>query len=162
MPDRRSLYIGRSGELAVLSEFLSRGYNAATPEVDSGEDVFVIEDGKSGYWPVQVKTATAKERKDGTLTGEFKFRRDQLVSVPTVELTYILALRHNKKWSSFLIIPRYDLNNYYQLKKLGSQKSKTLTWTFTYNSNSVKCQQVNMTKFKSNWNKLWPDLFSKS
>lgn len=73
MPDRRSLYIGRSGELAVLSEFLSRGYNAATPEVDSGENVFVIEDGRSGYWPVLVKTASAKKGKDGTLSGEFTF-----------------------------------------------------------------------------------------
>lgn len=35
---RRSLYIGRSGQLAVMAEFLYRGYNVAIPEVDVGDD----------------------------------------------------------------------------------------------------------------------------
>jgi hypothetical protein len=118
MPDRSSLYIGRSGELAVLSEFLSRGYNAATPEIDVGEDVFVIEDGAEGYWPVQVKTATAKECDDGTCRAQFKFRRDQLVRTPNVELTYVLALRRKKRWASFLVIPRRYLNELYELGQL--------------------------------------------
>lgn len=159
--DRKSLYIGRSGELAVLSEFLSRGYNAATPEIDVGEDVFVIEDGAEGYWPVQVKTATAEEREDGSCRAQFKFRRDQLVKTPNVELTYVLALRRKKRWTSFLVIPRRDLNQLYDLGKLGVQRGPNLTWEFVYEDGAVRCQQADLAKFESDWETQWPEILDK-
>ncbi len=158
MPDRRSLFIGRSGELAVLSEFLSRGYNAATPEIDIGEDVFVIEDGKEGYWPVQVKTASALERQDGSCTAHFNFRRDQLITIPTVELTYVLALRRAKKWSSFLVIPREELYERYRRGELGKQEGAMLTWLFEYGQDQVRCQHADFSPFESTWDSQWPDL----
>ncbi|MBS1903430.1 MAG: hypothetical protein JSS75_06995 [Bacteroidetes bacterium] len=160
MPDRRSLFIGRSGELAVLSELLSRGYNAATPEIDAGEDVFVIEDGKEGYWPVQVKTATAAERTDGSCSAQFNFRKDQLVTTPNVELTYILALRRNKQWLSFLIIPRATLYELFQLGKLGQQNGDQLTWSVMYDGTSRTCQSADLSMFESDWETLWPDLLN--
>ncbi len=158
--DRRTLYIGRSGERAVLSELLSRGYNAATPEIDIGEDIFVIEDGKANYWPVQVKTAIAEELEDGSCRVQFNFRRDQLVTPSALELTYILALRRNKKWSSFLIIQRSILNEYYENGELGTQKGDKLTWAFIYDASKTRCQKVDFSRFESNWEELWPDLFS--
>jgi hypothetical protein len=39
-----SHYIGKAGQLVVMSEFCYRGYNAATPEIDKGDDVFVVND----------------------------------------------------------------------------------------------------------------------
>ena len=36
---RKSLYVGRSGQMAVMAEFLIRGYNVAVPEVDVGHDI---------------------------------------------------------------------------------------------------------------------------
>ncbi|HWF44556.1 MAG TPA: hypothetical protein VG537_07935 [Candidatus Kapabacteria bacterium] len=162
MPDRRSLYIGRSGELAVLSEFLSRGYNAATPEIDIGEDVFVIEDGSEGYWPVQVKTASAEERSDGSCRAQFQFRRDQLVKTPNVELTYILVLRRNKQWASFLIIPRRKLSEMYELGNLGAQQGLLLTWEFVYDREIIRCQQADFTKFESDWETQWPEILDKT
>jgi len=162
MPDRRSLYIGRSGELAVLSEFLSRGYNAATPEIDIGEDVFVIEDGEEGYWPVQVKTATAEELHDGSCRAQFTFRRDQLVRIPNVELTYILALRRNHRWSSFLIIPRANMNELYELGHLGAQRGEVLTWEFVYEDSTRRSQRADLTLFESNWETQWPSILDKA
>ena len=35
---RKSLYIGRAGQMAVMAEFLLRGYNVVIPEVDVGDD----------------------------------------------------------------------------------------------------------------------------
>jgi hypothetical protein len=32
-------YIGKSGQLAAMSEFLWRGWNVAMPEVDEGDDI---------------------------------------------------------------------------------------------------------------------------
>ena len=34
-------YTGKAGHLAVMGEFCLRGYNAAMPEIDKGDDVFV-------------------------------------------------------------------------------------------------------------------------
>ena len=44
MGERNSLYLGRAGQLAVMSEFVARGWNAAIPEVDVGDDILVIRD----------------------------------------------------------------------------------------------------------------------
>jgi hypothetical protein len=38
---RQHLYTGKSGQLAVMAELVSRGYNVAVPEVDAGDDIFV-------------------------------------------------------------------------------------------------------------------------
>jgi|GEM_PF-4307042 len=59
-----NLYIGKAGHLAVMSEFLMRGWNVATPEVDIGDDIFVVEDESGTMKRVQVKSSSAKIRKD--------------------------------------------------------------------------------------------------
>lgn len=55
-------YVGRAGQLAVMSEFLLRGYNVAIPEVDEGDDVLVVNDRADRLWRVQVKTAIGVAR----------------------------------------------------------------------------------------------------
>jgi len=160
MPDRSSLFVGRSGELAVLSEFMSRGYNVATPEIDLGEDVFVIEDDKQDFWPIQIKTATAVESSDGSCSGQFKFRRDQLVSTRNLELTYVLTLRRQGKWASFLIIPREELYDRYASGELGKQEGEQLTWNFRYDRGGVTCQKCDFSKFERAWDLKWPDILN--
>jgi hypothetical protein len=44
MTKKFNLYIGKAGHLAVMSEFLMLGWNVAIPEVDTGEDIFVVQD----------------------------------------------------------------------------------------------------------------------
>jgi hypothetical protein len=39
-----SNYVGKAGQLAVMAEFLLRGYNVAMPEADVGDVFFVVED----------------------------------------------------------------------------------------------------------------------
>lgn len=41
MSQKQNLYVGRAGQMAVMAEFLLRGWNVALPEVDIGEDIFV-------------------------------------------------------------------------------------------------------------------------
>lgn len=36
MSKKANLYVGRAGQMAVISEFLIRGWNVAVPEVDIG------------------------------------------------------------------------------------------------------------------------------
>jgi hypothetical protein len=59
MSKKQNLYVGRAGQMAVMAELLWRGWNVALPEVDVGEDVFVVKDESGELWRVQVKTATA-------------------------------------------------------------------------------------------------------
>ena len=44
MSKKHGLYTGRSGHFVVMAEFLYRGYNVAIPEVDVGDDIFVVKD----------------------------------------------------------------------------------------------------------------------
>ena len=58
-----SLHVGKAGQLAVMSEFALRGYNVAIPEIDTGDDVFVVNDQKGAMSRIQVKTANPKIKK---------------------------------------------------------------------------------------------------
>jgi hypothetical protein len=60
MPVKSNLYHGPAGEHAVMSELLWRGWNVAIPQVDVGDDIFVVEDEQGTFYRVQVKTATAE------------------------------------------------------------------------------------------------------
>ncbi len=119
--------------------------------------MFVIEDGKEGYWPVQVKTATASEE-NKRCSAQFRFKRSQLVLTPTVELTYVLALRRNGKWGSFLVIPRFELYQKFVRGELGQQDGEWIKWTFVYEGSQVSCQGSDFTVYESNWDEQWPDL----
>jgi hypothetical protein len=55
------LYLGKAGHLTVMSEFLTRGWNVAIPEVDVGDDIFVVQDDNGTLRRVQVKTSTSIE-----------------------------------------------------------------------------------------------------
>jgi len=57
------LYLGKTGHLSVMSEFLTRGWNVAIPEVDIGDDIFVVQDDNGTLRRVQVKTSKSTVRK---------------------------------------------------------------------------------------------------
>ena len=45
-----------------MSYFLLRGWNVAVPEVDVGDDIFVVDDKKGVFYRIQVKTSQAVEQ----------------------------------------------------------------------------------------------------
>lgn len=61
-PKRQHLYLGKAGQFAVMAECLMRGFNVAIPEVDIGDDLFVVNDQSGNYRRIQVKTVTATPR----------------------------------------------------------------------------------------------------
>ena len=92
MTHRQHLYTGRSGQMAVMAMFLFRGYNVAVPEVDVGEDVFVVRDADGDLSRIQVKAAIAKGKTK--VSGLFKVALAQLEIEPTPELHYVFTLHH--------------------------------------------------------------------
>src|SRR4051794_38172880 len=61
----KDLFFGRGGEMVVMSEFLLRGYNVAVPEIDVGDDIYVVEDQNGNLRRVQVKSANCNSTKKG-------------------------------------------------------------------------------------------------
>ena len=108
MSKKNNLYLGKAGELTAMSYFLMRGWNVATPEVDVGDDIFVIEDNKGIFHRVQVKTAKAVERKNG-YSVQFNLPLAQLEKRIQPEIHYIFVVCRNEEWSDKIIIPRRTL-----------------------------------------------------
>ncbi len=83
MARAKDSYTGRSGQLAVMAEFLVRETNVAIPEVDVGDDIVVVRDDNDQITRVQVKTANAKEsNQEGKFNAQFSVPIDQLETGP--------------------------------------------------------------------------------
>jgi hypothetical protein len=105
----RSAFFGRSGHLAVMSEFLHRRINVAIPEVDVGDDVFVVKGSDDTVTRVQVKSATAKAQANSHFA-LFNVPLAQLSVVgDTPVLVYIFVARFQNRWSDFIVIRRSSL-----------------------------------------------------
>lgn len=148
MSKRNNLCLGRAGHLAVMSEFLVRGWNVAVPEVDVGDDIFVVRDSDGAFVRIQVKTAQAKPLKKG-FSAQFAIPLQQLGSLPIPELTYALLVRHpNASWHRPLIISRFDLNNLYQLHNIGSVANNLLVLHVRFTPDAeVYCSKQSFTPF---------------
>jgi hypothetical protein len=82
-------YLGKAGHLYAMSEFLVRGWNVAIPEVDIGDDIFVVEDESGILRRVQVKTSTATERQSN-FSGQFQIPATQLKNIRDILVHYVL------------------------------------------------------------------------
>ena len=118
-----------------MSEFLARGWNTCTPDVDVGDDVLVLEDSKGQFKRVQVKTASTVPLKDG-YSVQFNLPLKQLSARVTPELHYVFMVRHKDKWSNTLIIRRKALFEIY----------KSLTTNSVYEGNWVLSMSVKANK----------------
>lgn len=118
-------FTGRSGHLAVMAEFLYRLINVAIPEVDVGDDVFVVKGDSAEVVRVQVKTATAIEQVKSYVA---------LVNVPESQLqvpqdnpplVYAFPVRRKKgkegRWSDFIVIRRETLFVLYDKRQAGTR-----------------------------------------
>jgi hypothetical protein len=76
-------YLGKAGHLAVMSGFLILGWNVAIPEVDIGDDIFVVQDDNGTLRRVQVKTSTSTSRKSG-YSGQFSISVKNLRNITNI------------------------------------------------------------------------------
>jgi hypothetical protein len=97
------LYLGKAVHLAAMSEFLIRGWNVAIPEVDIGDDIFVVQDDNGILRRVQVKTSASKTKKIG-FSAQFKVPISQLRNIANIPVHYVFVVRHLDQWSKPVII----------------------------------------------------------
>ena len=88
MTKKFNQYLGKAGHLAVMSEFLILGWNVAIPEVDIGDDIFVVQDDNGTLRRVQVKTATATNRLSG-FSAQFNVSVKNLRNITNILVHYV-------------------------------------------------------------------------
>jgi hypothetical protein len=145
MSKKQGLYLGKAGHLVVMAEFLLRGWNVAIPEVDVGDDVYVVEDGTGSLKQVQVKTVSEKLHKDGTeYSGRITIRADQLRS-PSSSLYYVFIVRRAAEWGPPVVISQMDLQS--EFLALGGipEAAKSLNVTLTFKGAGVRFRRQNWT-----------------
>jgi hypothetical protein len=87
-------YLGKAGHLTVMSKFLMLGWNVAIPEVDIGDDIFVVQDDNGTLRRVQVKTSISTTRKSG-YSGQFSVSIKNLRNITNILVHYIFIVRRN-------------------------------------------------------------------
>jgi hypothetical protein len=156
----RLAFFGRSGQLAVMAEFLYRRINVAIPEVDVGDDIFVVKGSDETVTRVQVKSATAKEQKKG-YTAEFNVPWAQLsVSRDEPALVYAFAVRHGNRWSDFVVIRRSALLAHHR-EGAGSLRMDPrsgrdyVQFRIVFTRSTARCGEVNLQRYRGTWDP-WP------
>jgi hypothetical protein len=141
-----NLYIGKAGHLAVMSEFLMRGWNVATPEVDIGDDIFVVQDENGLLRRVQVKTSTAIIRK-GSFSGQFQVSLKQLKTETDSLVYYVFISRYNNTWTKPIIIRQDALSDHFLKDKVGTEHKGNINFYFSYIGEKVECSGKDFSKY---------------
>lgn len=144
------LYLGKAGHLTVMSEFLTRGWNVAIPEVDIGDDIFVFQDYNGTLRRVQVKTSTSTTRQN-SFSGQFKISLTQLRSIANIPVHYVFVVRHNEQWTKPIIIRQDYLLDFSRKDSFGSKHSGNLSLYFSYSTEKVECSGLDLTKYVSDF-----------
>lgn len=153
MSKKTNLYLGRAGQMAVMAEFLVRGWNVAIPEVDVGDDIFVVRDSDGNLSRIQVKTSSAKSLKTG-YSAQFIVSSPQLTTAITPELTYVFVVRREPSWEKFIVIDRTALEEEHLFHKVGSDNKRgNVVFYISFTPRGVRCSGRDFAKYVNNWGK---------
>lgn len=150
MSKKYNLYLGKAGQLYVMSEFLIRGWNVAMPEVDTGDDIFVVEYDKDSFYRIQVKTATIVERQQGS-SAQFSVSLSQFEE-NQLSIYYVFLMRDKNGWSKMLLISQIALLDYFYNNNIGSVYEKNLTLYFSMKDEKITCSNLDFTEYLNNFN----------
>ena len=104
MPDPiDTMFLGKAGELSVMSELLFWGYNPSLMMVDQGIDIVASKN--SLYYHIQVKTATKNT------IGKFSFSiKSHIFNAHHKGSTYYVFVMRENNSNIFAVIPSTHLN----------------------------------------------------
>jgi hypothetical protein len=136
-----------------MAEFLRRGYNVAIPEVDVGEDIFVIRDQDGNLSRIQVKVAMGRGKRK--VRGTFKVPLPQLLKFHEPELHYVFTVHHHQLWREFVVIPREVLRSLHDGKGIGNMAQNNLILYLSFTDGDVQCGQISLQVYRGNWSN-WP------
>lgn len=152
MSKKNNLYLRQAGQALVMSEFLKRGYNVVLPQVDVGDDIFVLEDSKGDFHRIQVKTSSGIARKNG-FTARFNLSTTQLETEFVPPLYYVFVSDFKMNWQPLIVISREDLFKIVVQKEIGStyKNQILLYFSFSQNGGTTVCSNVSFSEYLNNW-----------
>ncbi len=150
MTNLNNLYVGKAGQSFAMSEFLIRGWNVATPEVDIGDDIFVVKDKYDEYSRVQVKTANGVARSHG-FSAQFNLSLPQIREDATPELTFFFLVRFKGQWQKPLIIRRSTLLVQIQDNNAGSIVKDKVVLYLSFQNSTVRCSNLDFSAYLDNF-----------
>lgn len=142
--------------MAVMAEFLLRGWNVALPEIDLGEDLYVINDQTGDLTRIQVKTATARPQRDG-YSAQFNVSLQQIHSPRIPDLVYVFAVRSEAGWEPFVIMERAALRREQEVHGAGSVSGDSVVLRFVAAGESLTCSGRDFRAYQGDWSR-WPVL----
>jgi hypothetical protein len=151
-----SLYLAKAGHLHVMSQFLLRGYNVAMPEVDIGDDVYVVQVGMGTLWEIQVKTATCVATRSG-YRAQLRIRWTQLIEPDDPPLYYVFTLHAKGNWQPSIVLRRAKLLQLHESSSAGTRSGGYVHFTIWKNHKGLHCGKADVTPFADNWGE-WPVL----
>lgn len=162
MTSKKTNHLGKAGHLACMSEWLVLGYNVAIPEVDVGDDVFVVDDLTGKLWRVQVKTSDGRPNKKGQLSTSYLLVRDEVMTEKAVDTTYVFALRRDRRWE-FVVLSREDLEKLrlgFEKKRPAAKKEKKfgLTLLFEKDLSDITCWGSSFLPYLNNFTRYFAPL----
>ena len=138
-----SSYFGRAGHLFVMSEFLLRGWNVAIPEVDQGDDIFVVKHLDGTFRRVQVKSAHAGHETQGA-KAQFSVTKSALFSTVGI-IHFAFAIRQANMWSHLFIIDNEELQNF--LSTGQSSAGPTVNLTIRISAGKITCRSQDFSPY---------------
>lgn len=158
-------YVGKAGQFAVMAELAFRGYNVAIPEIDVGDDVFVVNQSTGVLSRIQVKTATAKRLIQKRFDGKFVYTCQFLANLehvndPLVQGShYAFAARCGNGWR-FLVLERAILRHLVQngwgtRTEAGKVALSVVFSSTTSAATSTKFGATDLSPYAANW-AAWP------
>ncbi len=150
MTKKYNHYLGKAGHLAVMSEFLVRGWNVAIPEVDVGDDIFVVKDENGTLRRVQVKTSIATHRRNST-SAQFNLSLRQLRKTSGILIHYVFIIRTNNTWTTPLIVRQDYLLNHIENDKVGSIYGDKITLYLSLQNIKATCSSIDFTSYLNNF-----------
>ena len=114
------------------------------PQVDVGDDIFVVEDNQGIFRRVQVKTGQARIKADG-YSVQFKLSVKAIQTIIGENLHFVFVTRKLEEWTDILIIRRNVLADFYE--KHRSTSKENFLMNFTFKDKKIACSGVDFMPF---------------
>ncbi len=137
--------------MVVMSEFLVRGWNVGIPEVDVGDDIFVVRDSDGDFHRVQVKTANARGKL--RLSASYSFPLEQLRTPSQPEVTYVMVIRNGVKWTDFIVIRRTELWTLHS-DGMGNKVDDRMILRLKIREETIFCGDTDLSRYRNNWDRF--------
>jgi hypothetical protein len=158
-------FVGKAGQLALMAELAFRGYNVSMPEIDIGDDIFVINHKTNFLWRIQVKTSKQKKsisKRPRTTSYQFNLKKEAIeVNNQTTYLAFVM--RFQNEWK-FCILTIDQVRTYIKLGKFGTPAKNNYVIYFSWHlqdqhlSSGGGKNKLDLTEYLSEWYKRLPDL----